>query len=102
MGKRIGCAAMSAAPPTEAVIGVLLAGGLGRRIGGDKAVVELEGRPLALYGLEALHEACEQVVVVAKRDTMLPPPAGVARLLVRARQPPPPPTRGRPPPRPPP
>src|SRR3954447_14869992 len=87
MGKRIGCAAMSTAPPIEAVIGVLLAGGQGRRIGGDKAVVELEGRALILYPLEALHEVCEQVVVVAKRDTMLPPLAGLADLWIEPDEP---------------
>ena len=52
---------------------MVLAGGLGRRIGGDKAIVELEGAPLVLYPLEALHEVCDDVVVVAKRDTVLPP-----------------------------
>jgi molybdopterin-guanine dinucleotide biosynthesis protein A len=69
---------MAAAPP----IGVVLAGGLGRRLGGDKAIVELEGRPLLLYPVEALHEVCDEVVVVAKRDTMLPPLAGVADLWI--------------------
>jgi molybdopterin-guanine dinucleotide biosynthesis protein A len=66
---------------------VLLAGGLGRRLGGDKAIVELEGRPLALYGLETLHEVCEQVCVVAKRDTLLPPLAGVADLWIERDEP---------------
>jgi molybdopterin-guanine dinucleotide biosynthesis protein A len=69
---------MVAAPP----IGVVLAGGLGRRIGGDKAIVELEGRPLLLYPVEALHEVCDDVVVVAKRDTLLPSLAGVADLWI--------------------
>src|SRR3954454_14456578 len=64
----------------EPPVGVVLAGGLGRRLGGDKAIVELEGRPLALYPLEALHEVCDQVAVVAKRDTLLPPLGGVAQL----------------------
>jgi molybdopterin-guanine dinucleotide biosynthesis protein A len=66
----------------SAPVGVVLAGGLGRRLGGDKAIVELEGRALVLYPLEALHEVCDDVVVVAKRDTMLPPLAGVADLWV--------------------
>jgi molybdopterin-guanine dinucleotide biosynthesis protein A len=69
---------MVAAPP----IGVVLAGGLGRRLGGDKAIVELEGRPLLLYPVEALHEVCDDVVVVAKRDTLLPPLAGLADLWI--------------------
>jgi molybdopterin-guanine dinucleotide biosynthesis protein A len=66
----------------EPPVGVVLAGGLGRRLGGDKAIVELEGRPLALYPLEALHEVCDQVAVVAKRDTLLPPLAGMADLWI--------------------
>src|SRR4051794_34750056 len=83
MGPQDRLAAMATEPP----IGVLLAGGLGRRLGGDKAVVELEGRPLALYGLEALHEACDQVCVVAKRDTLLPPLAGIADLWIERDEP---------------
>jgi molybdopterin-guanine dinucleotide biosynthesis protein A len=63
-------------------VGVVLAGGLGRRLGGDKAIVELEGRPLLLYPLEALHEVCDEVTVVAKRDTMLPPLGGMAGLWI--------------------
>ena len=76
-------AARTPAPP----VGAVLAGGAGRRIGGDKAIVELEGRALILYPLEALHEVCEDVVVVAKRDTMLPPLAGVADLWIEPDEP---------------
>jgi molybdopterin-guanine dinucleotide biosynthesis protein A len=63
-------------------IGVVLAGGRGRRIGGDKAIVELEGRALIQYVLEALHEVCDTVVVTAKRGTILPSLAGVADLWI--------------------
>jgi molybdenum cofactor guanylyltransferase len=63
-------------------VGVVLAGGRGRRMGGDKAIVELEGRALILYAVEALHEACDDVAVVAKRDTVLPPLAGLAELWI--------------------
>jgi molybdenum cofactor guanylyltransferase len=52
--------------------GVVLAGGLGRRIGAPKATAPLGGRPLIAYPLAALKEVCDQVVVVAKRDTELP------------------------------
>jgi molybdopterin-guanine dinucleotide biosynthesis protein A len=69
------------------VVGVVLAGGRGRRIGGDKAIVELEGRPLALYPLEALHEVCDEVAVVAKRDTLLPPLSGLADLWIEPDEP---------------
>jgi molybdopterin-guanine dinucleotide biosynthesis protein A len=70
-----------------APVGVVLAGGLGRRLGGDKAIVELEGRALVLYPLEALHEVCDDVAVVAKRETLLPPLAGVADLWIEPDQP---------------
>jgi molybdopterin-guanine dinucleotide biosynthesis protein A len=76
-------AASNHAPP----VGVVLAGGLGRRLGGDKAIVELEGRPLVLYPVQALHEVCDDVAVVAKRDTVLPPLAGVADLWIEPDEP---------------
>jgi molybdopterin-guanine dinucleotide biosynthesis protein A len=78
---------MAAASLTAAPVGAVLAGGLGRRIGGDKAIVELEGRALVHYPLEAMHEVCDDVVVVAKRDTMLPPLAGVADLWIEPDEP---------------
>jgi molybdenum cofactor guanylyltransferase len=66
------------APP----IGVVLAGGAGRRIGGDKAVVSLVGRPLICYPLAAMRAAVGEagvVAVVAKPGTRLPDdlPSGV-------------------------
>lgn len=53
-------------------VGVVLAGGLGRRMGGAKATVELAGRPLISYPLEALAGALDEVAVLAKADTELP------------------------------
>lgn len=53
-------------------IGVVLAGGLGRRMGGAKAMVELTGRPLICYPLDALAAALDKVAVLAKADTELP------------------------------
>lgn len=50
----------------------VLAGGLGSRIGGDKALVQLCGRPLISYPLEAARAAGLEAVVVAKRATKLP------------------------------
>jgi molybdenum cofactor guanylyltransferase len=58
-------------------IGVVLAGGQGRRIGGSKAVVRLLGRPLISYPLEAMASVLNDVVVVAKADTELPYMTGV-------------------------
>ena len=65
----------------------MLAGGAGRRIGGDKCTVELAGRPLVLYPIAALREVCEQVVVVAKRDTKLPQLAGEAEVWIEPEEP---------------
>jgi molybdopterin-guanine dinucleotide biosynthesis protein A len=53
-------------------IGAVLAGGSGRRIGGDKAMVELEGRPLLHYPLNVLRAVLDEVAVVAKQSTVLP------------------------------
>jgi molybdenum cofactor guanylyltransferase len=53
-------------------MGIVLAGGVGRRIGGDKATVELDGRPLLLYPLAAMRAAFDEVAVVAKPETLLP------------------------------
>ncbi len=58
-------------------IGVILAGGRGDRIGGAKATVELHGRPLISYPLEAVGRVLDEVVVIAKGDTELPSLPGV-------------------------
>jgi molybdopterin-guanine dinucleotide biosynthesis protein A len=57
-------------------IGVILAGGEGTRIGGSKAVVNLDGRPLISYPLETMSRAVGTVAIVAKIDTQLPSVAG--------------------------
>lgn len=61
----------------NAPVGVVLAGGAGRRIGGGKAVVELHGRPLISYPVGVLQAALGTVAVVAKADSELPPLPGV-------------------------
>jgi molybdenum cofactor guanylyltransferase len=62
------------------VIGALLAGGSGSRLGsGSKPATLLGGRPLAAYPAEALGEVCDRVAVVCKRDTALPELPGVER-----------------------
>jgi molybdenum cofactor guanylyltransferase len=58
-------------------VGVVLAGGLGRRIGGSKAIVELCGRPLIAYPLAALMDCLSEVAIIAKPDTVLPSLPGV-------------------------
>jgi molybdopterin-guanine dinucleotide biosynthesis protein A len=55
-----------------AVMGAVLAGGSGSRMGRPKADVELRGRPLISYPLAALEQAGIEAIVVAKRSTPLP------------------------------
>jgi molybdenum cofactor guanylyltransferase len=54
-------------------IGVVLAGGRSRRMGGSKATADLGGRPLIAWPLETLRAVLDEVVVVAKHSTALPP-----------------------------
>jgi molybdenum cofactor guanylyltransferase len=62
------------------VIGVVLAGGAGSRLGpGSKPGTLLAGRPLASYPVEALGAVCERVALVCKRDTVLPDLPGSER-----------------------
>jgi molybdopterin-guanine dinucleotide biosynthesis protein A len=67
-------------------IGVVLAGGLGRRIGGSKAIVELGHRPLVSYPVEAVWKALGNVAIVAKFDTELPSMPG-AVVWIEAQEP---------------
>jgi molybdopterin-guanine dinucleotide biosynthesis protein A len=85
------------------VVGAILAGGLGTRIGGAKAARELRGRPLAAYPAVVLAEVCTRVAIVAKAGSELPrlegverwdepdeprhPAAGIAHALERAGEP---------------
>jgi molybdopterin-guanine dinucleotide biosynthesis protein A len=62
------------------VIGAILAGGSGKRLGSrSKAAVPLAGRPMAAYPAAALGEVCELVAIVCKPDTELPELPGVER-----------------------
>jgi molybdopterin-guanine dinucleotide biosynthesis protein A len=61
------------------VIGAILAGGRGARMGGGKPARELAGRPLIGWPAAALAQACERVVVVAKPAVELPELPGVER-----------------------
>jgi molybdopterin-guanine dinucleotide biosynthesis protein A len=56
----------------RSVLAAVLAGGLGSRLGGGKAVAEIAGRPLVSYPIDAARAAGLETVVVAKPDTALP------------------------------
>jgi molybdenum cofactor guanylyltransferase len=59
-------------------VGAILAGGAGLRIGGEKATVELQGKPLICYPLEAVGQVLSKVAILAKTGTRLPPVSRVA------------------------
>jgi molybdopterin-guanine dinucleotide biosynthesis protein A len=61
------------------VIGIVLAGGRGRRMGGGKPARVVAGRPLVAYPAAALREALGRVAVVCKPSTELPALPGVER-----------------------
>lgn len=66
-----------------AAIVAVLAGGAGRRIGGEKACVGLAGSPLIGYPLEAARRAGLETVVIAKAATRLPARCGPVLLEPR-------------------
>ncbi|HTU29049.1 MAG TPA: NTP transferase domain-containing protein [Solirubrobacteraceae bacterium] len=59
-------------------VGVVLAGGLGRRLGGAKGSAELFGRPLAAWVADALGEVVSEVVIAVKERVEVPALSGVA------------------------
>lgn len=59
-------------------VGAILAGGRGLRIGGEKAIVELQGKPLICYPVEAVQQVLSRVAIMAKTGTRLPRLSGVA------------------------
>src|SRR5690242_16536522 len=57
---------MAAAPRT---LGVILAGGEGRRVGGrDKGLLSLRGKPVVESVLAILRRQCDDVLVIANRN----------------------------------
>ena len=72
---------------TKSVLAAVLAGGSGERIGGAKATVQLDGRPLISYPLEAALDALGAVAVVAKDDVELPPLDQRAELWIEPDEP---------------
>lgn len=60
---------------------LILAGGASRRMGRDKAWLELHGRPLLLHVLARIPPICERIVVAAAPGQVLPElPPGVTRV----------------------
>jgi molybdopterin-guanine dinucleotide biosynthesis protein A len=59
-------------------VGAILAGGAGLRIGGQKPTVELDGKPLIAYPLEAVGQVLNKVAILAKAGTSLPSLSRVA------------------------
>lgn len=63
---------------------VMLAGGIGSRLGAEKSLIEFEGRPLILWSAEKLSRVCDEIVIVARskeqadRLKMLVPDARIA------------------------
>jgi len=72
---------------TKGVLAAVLAGGSGERIGGAKATVQLDGRPLITYPLEAALGALGAVAVVAKDGVELPPLDQRAELWIEPDEP---------------
>ncbi len=50
------------------ILGIVLAGGLSRRMGVDKAFVTLAGRPLVAHALERLRAQCDGVAINSNGD----------------------------------
>lgn len=59
---------------------IVLAGGGSRRMGRDKAWLEIEGRPLLAWVIEILARRCGPIVISARPGQSLPDIAGVERV----------------------
>ncbi|MDX1512140.1 MAG: molybdenum cofactor guanylyltransferase MobA [Gammaproteobacteria bacterium] len=60
---------MSSVYPRESISGVVLAGGRATRMGGeDKGLIEIDGKPMAAYIVEALRPQTTRVLINANRN----------------------------------
>ena len=56
--------------PSAPITGLILAGGLGRRMGGaDKGLVEFRGRPMVAHVIERLAPQVDEILINANRNT---------------------------------
>lgn len=61
---------MGTASQIPEITGVILAGGRGSRMGGrDKGLIELDGRPLIEYAIDALLPQVDELLISANRNT---------------------------------
>ncbi|MGH2466535.1 MAG: NTP transferase domain-containing protein, partial [Candidatus Limnocylindrales bacterium] len=75
-----------ARPPGGPVSGIVLAGGRGSRLGGDKLGRLLRGRPLLDHALLALAPLVAELIVVGPARGALPPlPPELRATVIRAR-----------------
>ena len=52
--------------------GIILAGGDSKRIGTDKGLIDLNGRPLISYVIESLRPVVDEIIVVVGTDERIP------------------------------
>jgi len=57
---------MSSKHPPATIVGVVIAGGRSLRFGGEKAIAELNGKPLLISAAERLQRCCATVAVNAR------------------------------------
>jgi molybdenum cofactor guanylyltransferase len=72
---------------TDSALGAVLAGGRGSRLGGEKAGVELAGRPLISYPLAAIAATGLEAVICTKPGEPLPPSRGSFRTYLVRKEP---------------
>lgn len=51
------------------ITGILLAGGMSKRMGYDKGKITIRNRPLYQYGLEVLGQVCDEIIISARDES---------------------------------